>query len=50
MLEGWKEDKENFQSADEQFAAYIKFYNGCFQVRTNRFFINVTKSNYHLTQ
>ncbi|KAJ9108684.1 hypothetical protein QFC21_000004 [Naganishia friedmannii] len=31
MLEGWKKDKENFQSADEQFAAYIKFYNACFQ-------------------
>ncbi|GHJ87167.1 hypothetical protein NliqN6_3569 [Naganishia liquefaciens] len=31
MLEGWKQDKENFQTADEQFAAYIKFYNACFQ-------------------
>lgn len=34
MLEGWKQDEENFQSADEQFAAYIKFYNACFKVRT----------------
>jgi methionine synthase II (cobalamin-independent) len=30
MLEGWKNDPENFQTADEQFAAYIRFYNACF--------------------
>lgn len=32
MLEGWKDDKENFQTAEEQFAEYIKFYNNCFRV------------------
>lgn len=31
MLAGWKDDKENFQTADEQFDAYIKFYNKCFK-------------------
>ncbi|KAF7190207.1 hypothetical protein HII31_08538 [Pseudocercospora fuligena] len=31
MLKGWKEDKENFQTADEQLDAYIKFYNTCFE-------------------
>ncbi|KAH9845587.1 Cobalamin-independent synthase, Catalytic domain [Teratosphaeria destructans] len=31
MLQGWKADKENFQTADEQFDAYIKFYNKCFE-------------------
>lgn len=31
MLEGWKEDKENFQTSDEQFAAYLRFYNKCFE-------------------
>ena len=31
MLQGWKEDKENFQTADEQFAAYLRFYNKCFE-------------------
>lgn len=31
MLAGWKEDKQNFQTADEQFAAYIDFYNACFK-------------------
>jgi methionine synthase II (cobalamin-independent) len=31
MLQGWKEDKENFQTADEQFAAYLHFYNKCFE-------------------
>ncbi|KAK5115140.1 hypothetical protein LTR62_001837 [Meristemomyces frigidus] len=31
MLEGWKNDKENFHSADEQLDAYIKFYNACFE-------------------
>ena len=32
MLEGWKDDPENFQTADEQLDAYIKFYNACFEV------------------
>ncbi|GIZ46289.1 hypothetical protein CKM354_000941900 [Cercospora kikuchii] len=32
MLEGWKNDKENFQTADEQLDAYIKFYNECLRV------------------
>lgn len=32
MLEGWAADKENFQTAPEQFAAYVKFYNACFKV------------------
>lgn len=32
MLEGWKQDKENFQTADEQLDAYLKFYNACFEV------------------
>jgi len=32
MLEGWKNDKENFQTADEQLDAYIKFYNACLDV------------------
>jgi methionine synthase II (cobalamin-independent) len=31
MLQGWKEDKENFQTSDEQFAAYVRFYNKCFE-------------------
>ncbi|GAB7365427.1 hypothetical protein MBLNU230_g6504t1 [Neophaeotheca triangularis] len=31
MLEGWKNDPENFQTSDEQFDAYIRFYNKCFQ-------------------
>ncbi|EMC96227.1 hypothetical protein BAUCODRAFT_467393 [Baudoinia panamericana UAMH 10762] len=31
MLEGWKKDPENFQTADEQLDAYIKFYNACFE-------------------
>ena len=31
MLEGWKADPENFQTADEQFAAYMRFYNACFK-------------------
>lgn len=31
MLEGWKKDPENFQTADEQLDAYIKFYNNCFE-------------------
>lgn len=31
MLAGWKEDKQNFQTADEQFDAYLKFYNTCFE-------------------
>jgi len=32
MLDGWKNDKENFQTADEQLQAYIKFYNDCLKV------------------
>lgn len=31
MLQGWKEDPENFQTSDEQFAQYIRFYNKCFE-------------------
>ncbi|KXL49653.1 hypothetical protein M433DRAFT_151703 [Acidomyces richmondensis BFW] len=31
MLEGWKNDPENFQTADEQLDAYLKFYNKCLQ-------------------
>lgn len=31
MLQGWKKDKQNTQTADEQFDAYIKFYNECFK-------------------
>ncbi len=31
MLDGWKNDPENFQTADEQFDAYLKFYNACFE-------------------
>ncbi|KAK3671668.1 hypothetical protein LTR78_008401 [Recurvomyces mirabilis] len=31
MLEGWKNDKENFQTAEEQLDAYIKFYNQCLE-------------------
>lgn len=31
MLEGWKEDKENFQTAEEQFDKYLKFYSSCFE-------------------
>lgn len=30
MLEGWNADPTNFQTADEQFAAYLRFYNACF--------------------
>jgi len=31
MLEGWKNDPENFQTADEQLDAYLKFYNMCLE-------------------
>ena len=31
MLEGWKNDPQNFQTADEQFDQYLQFYNACFQ-------------------
>ena len=31
MLEGWKNDPENFQTADEQFDQYLRFYNACFE-------------------
>ena len=31
MLEGWKEDKENFYTAEEQFDKYLEFYSSCFQ-------------------
>src|ERR1700761_6256364 len=31
MLEGWKNDSENFQTADEQFDKYMQFYNACFE-------------------
>lgn len=31
MLAGWAEDKSNTQTADEQFDAYIRFYNDCFK-------------------
>ncbi|KAL9081078.1 MAG: hypothetical protein Q9157_000282 [Trypethelium eluteriae] len=31
MLSGWKADPLNFQTADKQFAAYMKFYNACFE-------------------
>lgn len=31
MLEGWKNDPENFQTADEQFDKYLSFYNDCFK-------------------
>ena len=30
MLAGWEADKSNKQTADEQFDAYIRFYNDCF--------------------
>ncbi|KAK4632251.1 hypothetical protein CLAFUW4_03652 [Fulvia fulva] len=31
MLQGWGKDPENFQTADEQLDAYIRFYNACFE-------------------
>jgi len=31
MLEGWKNDPENFQTADQQFDQYLKFYSECFK-------------------
>ncbi|GAB7340438.1 hypothetical protein MBLNU457_6869t1 [Dothideomycetes sp. NU457] len=31
MLAGWAADKRNKQTANEQFDAYLKFYNDCFQ-------------------
>ena len=31
MIEGWKADKANKLSVEEQFAAYIAFYNDCFK-------------------
>lgn len=31
MLKGWEQDKGNDKTADEMFAAYIKFYNACFE-------------------
>ena len=48
MLQGWKDDKENFQTADEQFAAYIKFYNKCVGSRPKDFHmgIHLCRGNY----
>jgi len=48
MLEGWKEDKENFQTAEEQFAAYIRFYNQCVGSRPKDFHmgIHLCRGNY----
>lgn len=40
MLEGWKNDPENFQTADEQFDAYMRFYNACFEVSEGQRFHN----------
>lgn len=31
MLKGWAADKDNTQSADDLFDAYIRFYNDCFK-------------------
>lgn len=31
MLEGWKNDKEETKTAEQQFDAYMKFYNACFE-------------------
>lgn len=47
MLEGWKKDPENFQTADEQLDAYIKFYNACV-VREKDFHmgIHLCRGNY----
>lgn len=47
MLEGWKNDPENFQTADEQLDAYIKFYNACV-VREKDFHmgIHLCRGNY----
>ncbi|KAF2718531.1 UROD/MetE-like protein [Polychaeton citri CBS 116435] len=30
MLHGWEDDRENFQTAGEQFDTYLRFYNKCF--------------------
>ena len=47
MLEGWKEDKENFQTAEEQFAAYMRFYNACFERPSDmRLGIHLCRGNY----
>lgn len=31
MLAGWRDDKQNFQTAEQQLHAYLRFYNRCFQ-------------------
>ncbi|MCJ1325059.1 hypothetical protein MMC10_001721 [Thelotrema lepadinum] len=47
MLEGWKEDKENFQTAEEQFDVYMRFYNACFQRPEDmRLGIHLCRGNY----
>lgn len=48
MLQGWKEDKENFQTAEEQFAQYIRFYNQCIGSRPKDFHmgIHLCRGNY----
>ncbi|KAI7581479.1 hypothetical protein D0869_01523 [Hortaea werneckii] len=47
MLEGWKNDTENFQTAEEQFDAYLRFYNECFK-RPDDFHlgIHICRGNY----
>lgn len=48
MLEGWKNDPENFQTAEQQLDAYIKFYNECFGKRPKDFHlgIHLCRGNY----
>ena len=47
MLDGWKQDKENFQTADQQFDAYMRFYNACFERPADmRLGIHLCRGNY----
>ncbi|KAK4504678.1 hypothetical protein PRZ48_002639 [Zasmidium cellare] len=48
MLEGWAADAENFQTADEQFDAYVRFYNECIGTRERDFHlgIHLCRGNY----
>ncbi|KAI4151134.1 MAG: hypothetical protein LQ340_003678 [Diploschistes diacapsis] len=47
MLAGWKEDKENFQTAEQQFDAYVRFYNAYFERPADmRLGIHLCRGNY----
>ena len=47
MLEGWEADKANFQTAEQQFNAYMRFYNACFERQADmRLGIHLCRGNY----